>query len=138
MTEISEVQENGQELVIAVNPRKLFLAGLGAAAMTQESLSKLVNVLADNGTKLIERGEQVADTRTQQQQTRVGEAEALVAAEQEALAEQMDELQAAAENRLDWIWHRANIPTATDFNELNDKLATLNARLDALSQDEEE
>lgn len=138
MTEISEVQENGQEVVIAVNPRKLFLAGLGAAAMTQESLSNLVNVLADSGNKLINRGEQVADARAQQRQIRVGEAEALVAAEQEAFVEQVAELQAVAENRLDWIWHRANIPTATDFNELNDKLVTLNARLDALSQNEEE
>ncbi len=137
MTEISEDQENGQELVIAVNPRKLFLAGLGAAAMTQESLFKLVNVLADSGNKLIERGEKVADARAQQHQVRVSEAEALVTAEQETLAEQAAELEQVAQNRLDWIWHRANIPTATDFNELNDKLVTLNTRLEALSQDEE-
>lgn len=137
MTEISEDQENGQELVVAVNPRKLFLAGLGAAAMTQESLFKLANVLADSGNKLIERGEQVSDARAQQHQARVSEAEALVAAEQETLAEQVADLEQVAQNRLDWIWHRANIPTATDFNELNDKLVVLNTRLDALSQDEE-
>ncbi|MCA9948170.1 MAG: phasin family protein [Anaerolineales bacterium] len=138
MTEVNAVQENGQELVIAVNPRKLFLAGLGAVVLTQESLTKLVKVLAESGNKLIDRGEQVADARMQQRQARLDAAEAAVAAEQETLTEQATELQQVVVNRLDWIWHRANIPTATDFNELNDKLVTLNIRLDELSQDEEE
>lgn len=137
MTEVNAVQENGQELVIAVNPRKLFLAGLGAVVLTQESLTKLVKVLAESGNKLIDRGEQVADARMQQRQARLDAAEAAVAAEQETLTEQATELQQVVVNRLDWIWHRANIPTATDFNELNDKLVTLNIRLDELSQDEE-
>lgn len=137
MTEVNAVQENGQELVIAVNPRKLFLAGLGAVVLTQESLTKLVKVLAESGNKLIDRGEQVADARMQQRQARLDAAEAAVAAGQETLTEQATELQQVVVNRLDWIWHRANIPTATDFNELNDKLVTLNIRLDELSQDEE-
>lgn len=138
MTEMNEVQETTQEYVIAVNPRKIFLAGLGAVAMTQESLTKLAKTLAESGNKLIERGEQIADDRAQQRQVRLEESQALVAAEQEVLAEQVVEAVGTAENRLDWVWRRANIPTATDFNVLNDKLETLNARLDEFSQFDEE
>lgn len=119
-TEVDVIHEN-HENVILVNTRKIFWAGLGAAAMTQEEANKLAK-------RLIERGEQVEKDGRERVEK--------VMSERRKEAERASkDAEKELDKRLESFWHRANVPTRKDINTLNNKLTRLNKKVDELQKE---
>jgi poly(hydroxyalkanoate) granule-associated protein len=119
MTELDVEQEaNGKEQSPLFDvARKLLLAGVGAVALTQDEIEKLID-------KLVERGE-IAEKDGRKL---VREAITRRRKKYKGVEDQVD--RRAAE-----ILDRLNVPTKADIQALSDRIAALSAKLDELKRD---
>jgi poly(hydroxyalkanoate) granule-associated protein len=109
--------------------RKLLLAGLGAAAMTGEEASHLLN-------KLVERGELAeADARKLlgDFQSRSKESEEELT---RATREAAQKANAAMEESVESILEKLNVPSKSDVDALTKRIAELNAKINELNESE--
>jgi poly(hydroxyalkanoate) granule-associated protein len=109
--------------------RKLLLAGLGAAAMTGEEASHLLN-------KLVERGELAeADARKLlgDFQSRSKESEEELT---RATREAAQKANAAMEESVESILEKLNVPSKSDVDALTKRIAELNAKINELNKSE--
>lgn len=119
--QVENVQAEEKENVVLAGTRKIFWAGLGAAAVTQEEVSKVAK-------RLIERGEKVeADGRK-----RIEKMQKERRKEAEKAGKQAEK---EFNKRMDSVWHRVNVPTTSDFDALNNKLNRLNKKIDELNKE---
>jgi poly(hydroxyalkanoate) granule-associated protein len=100
--------------------RKVLLAGIGAFALTQEEVEKIVN-------KLIERGE-IAEK----------DGRKLIKDIMEKRRKKTDEIRVETEDelekRMEDVLTRMNIASKSDIDSLNRKLTTLSKKLDDLNK----
>lgn len=122
MAEEVEVQEellveNGHNPVLEMT-RKILLASIGAVALTQEEVEKFVN-------KLIERGE-IAEKDGRKLIKDVMEKR------RKKTEEVRSETEEQVDSRLTDVLGRMNIPSKSDIDALNDRIAALTEKVDEL------
>ena len=92
---------------------KLVLASIGAVALGQETLERLLN-------RMVERGEQVQEAARKR-------ADALREKGRHMIGPRVHKLEAALDE--------ANLPSKADIQSLQDQIATLSAKVEQLSQE---
>jgi poly(hydroxyalkanoate) granule-associated protein len=91
---------------------KLILASIGAIALTQEELEKFIHKLIERGEIAEKEGKKLMDEVLNRRKKDIGEAENEVT------------------RRLSDLLKSMNIPTKSDVDNLNKKIAELNKKLD--------
>jgi poly(hydroxyalkanoate) granule-associated protein len=113
------LSENGPNPMVEM-VRKVLLAGIGAVALTQEEVEKVVN-------KLIERGE-IAEKDGRKL------VKDLMEKRRKKAAEVKDESEEEFESRMEEVLARMNIASKSDVDSINRKLTTLSKKLDDLNK----
>ncbi len=120
---IEVAEEKGTNLpgLVVENVHKLFLVGLGAAAMAQDEIVNLVE-------KLVEQGEET--------EKKVKDSVNEIIDERKKEAEKANK-QAEKEfnKRMESVLHRLNVPTRAEIRSLNNKITKLSKKLDELYQE---
>ena len=114
----AEGNESGYSILDGA--RKILLAGVGAVNLAQEEVEDFVN-------KLIERGE-IAEKDGRKLVTDIFEKRKKQVKKVEKDAEKQ------FDSRIEDILSRLNIPTKSDIEALNDKIAQLTDKIDALKK----
>lgn len=118
-----EIVENGHNPMLEM-ARKVLLASIGAVALTQEEVEKVVH-------KLIERGE-IAEK----------DGRKLIKDLMERRRKKTDEVRAETEDqvdsRMEELLNRMNIPSKSDIDALSAKITTLTKKVDELNKAESE
>lgn len=96
--------------------RKTLLAAIGAAALAQEEMEDLVNRLVERGEIAEKEGRALVRDLTERRKREAANAEKRFDAQMEAAL------------------GRVNLPSKTDIERINAKIAELNARLDQLDR----
>ncbi len=120
VTKVKEVKEKVQNGATS-NPifetaRKVLLAGVGAVSLAQSEIEDFVN-------KLVERGE-----------IREKDGRKLINELRDKRRNQTKKAEKELDKRLDDILARLNIPTRSDIDELNKKIAALTKKIDELKK----
>ncbi len=97
--------------------RKVMLASIGAIAITQEELEKLVHKLIERGEIAEKEGKKVMQDAVSRRKKDLDKAEGEVSKNVESLLKQI------------------NIPTKADVEELNKKIDILNKKLDSMTKE---
>jgi poly(hydroxyalkanoate) granule-associated protein len=118
-----EIVENGHNPMLEM-ARKVLMATIGAVALTQEEVEKVVH-------KLIERGE-IAEK----------DGRKLIKDLMERRRKKTDEVRAETEDQVDSrmedLLNRMNIPSKSDIDALSAKITTLTKKVDELNKAESE
>lgn len=111
-----KVQNGATNNPIFETARKVLLAGIGAVSLAQSEIEDFVN-------KLVERGE-----------IREKDGRKLIDELREKQRKQTQKAEKELDKRLDDILARLNIPTRSDIDELNKKIAALTKKIDELKK----
>lgn len=111
--------ENGPNPMIEM-VRKVLLASIGAVALTQEEVEKVIN-------KLIERGE-IAEKDGRKL------VKELMEKRRKKATEVKEESEEEFEKRMEEVLARMNIASKSDVDSINRKLTTLSKKLDDLNK----
>lgn len=111
--------ENGPNPMIEM-VRKVLLASIGAVALTQEEVEKVIN-------KLIERGE-IAEKDGRKL------VKELMEKRRKKATEVKEESEEEFEKRMEEVLGRMNIASKSDVDSINRKLTTLSKKLDDLNK----
>jgi len=120
VTKVKEVKDKVQNGATA-NPifesvRKVLLASVGAVSLAQSEVEELVNKLIERGEIKEKDGRKLIDELREKQRKQAKKAE-----------KELDK-------RLDDILARLNIPTRSDIDALNKKIAELTKKIDELKK----
>lgn len=133
MVETIEFTENEEKNVVLDNMRKIYLVSLGAASYTvTNSTDYAKNArtnLSELTTKLMEQGEE-ADQKTREAVTKQTENR------QKELRNTQKRFEKEVSKRMESLLHAFNIPTQKDINNLSNKVARLNKKVDELAKSE--
>ena len=111
--------ENGPNPMVDM-VRKVLLASIGAVALTQEEVEKVVNKLIERGEIAEKDGRKLIKDLMERRRKKATEVQ----------AETEDEFQ----KRLEDVLARMNIASKSDIDSINRKLTTLSKKLDDLNQ----
>jgi len=111
--------ENGPNPMVDM-VRKVLLASIGAVALTQEEVEKVVNKLIERGEIAEKDGRKLVKDLMERRRKKATEVQ----------AETEDELQ----KRMEDVLARMNIASKSDIDSINRKLTTLSKKLDDLNQ----
>ena len=100
--------------------RRLFLAGIGAAALAQEELETLVNRLVEKGEIVEEDGRKLLKETFERRKREVEETE--------------KEIDARIERIVTQVLAQLNIPTRSDIETLNQRIAELTKKIEELQK----
>ena len=100
--------------------RKVLLAGIGAFALTQEEVEKIVNKLIERGEIAEKDGRKLIKDIMEKRRKKT----------EEIRVETEDEL----EKRMEDMMSRMNIASKSDIDSLNRKITTLSKKLDDLNK----
>ncbi len=100
--------------------RKVLLAGIGAFALTQEEVEKIVNKLIERGEIAEKDGRKLIKDIMEKRRKKT----------EEVRVETEDEL----EKRMEDMMSRMNIASKSDIDSLNRKITTLSKKLDDLNK----
>jgi poly(hydroxyalkanoate) granule-associated protein len=106
---------------------RIWLAGLGAFAKTQEEGEKLFQAL-------VKEGEQVEKRAKEMTMARVEEAKGKVVELQGKANQQFDRLEELFQERVAQVLHRLSVPTQEDIQELTRRVEALNQSVLALKK----
>ncbi len=106
---------------------RIWLAGLGAVAKTQEEGEKLFQSLVEEGEKVEKHAREVAGAR-------VEEAKGKVIEFRGKANEQFDRLEELFQERVAQVLHRLGVPTQEDIQELTKRVEALNQSVMALNK----
>lgn len=121
--ETTEEKNGNLPGMVVDNVHKLFLVGLGAAAMAQDELVNLLEKFVDHGE---ETEKKVVDSVNEMIDERKKEAEkANKRAEKEF------------NKRMENVLHRLNVPTRAEIRSLNTKITKLSKKIDELHQEQQ-
>ena len=108
--------EEGEQNPLVAMLRKLMLAGIGAVAMTQEEMEKLVD-------KMVDRGE-IAEKDARQ----------LVQETMERRKKEAKKAEEELDKRLEEVMARMNVPSKGDIDALSAKITELSKKVDELKE----
>lgn len=111
--------ENGPNPMVDM-VRKVLLASIGAVALTQEEVEKVVNKLIERGEIAEKDGRKLVKDLMERRRKKATEVQ----------AETEDEFQ----KRMEDVLARMNIASKSDIDSINRKLTTLSKKLDDLNQ----
>lgn len=112
---------------IRESANRIWLAGLGAFAKTQEEGEKLFQALVEEGEKVEKHAKQVASAK-------VEEAKGKVVEFRGKANEQLDRLEELFQDRVAQVLHRLGVPTQEDIQELTKRVEALNESVTALKK----
>ncbi len=124
--ETAEEEKNLFDNLVVDNVRKAYLAGWGAAVYTNDFIHNEYNNVTELTDKLIAKGEK-AETSTRKTVSKE------TTATQKNLKKRTRRLEKEADKRMASLLHTFNIPTRSDVNKLNNKVARLSKQLDELN-----
>jgi len=133
MNERIEFEEHAEERknllggLIMDNVRKAYLAGWGAAVYTTDFIHNEFNNVTELTGKLVAKGEE-AEKKTRK--TVAKEA----AARQKTWKKRAKSLEKEADKRVAALLHTINVPTRSDIDKLNRRVARLNKQLEELNK----
>lgn len=113
---IPEAMEEGEQNPLVAMVRKVLLAGMGAVALTQEEVEKIIH-------KLVERGE-IAEQDGKRVMREVMERRKKEAKKAES---EMDK-------RIEELLGRMSVPTKADIDSLSAKITELSKKIDELKK----
>ena len=126
MTENIEVQEDlideGPNPMLEM-VHKLLLAGIGAVAMTQEEVEKIVHRLVERGEIAEQDGRKLVKD--------------VMARRKKKTEEVRTESVGVLVQRMEDVLARMNMPSKSDIDALNRKITVLTEKVDALAQEQE-
>ena len=133
MAETIEFTETEEKNMVIDNMRKLYLVSLGAATYTVNNTTDYAKNartnLSDLTAKLIEQGEE-ADQKTRDAVSKQSKNR------QKELRNTQKRLEKEVGKRMETFLHTLNIPTQKDINNLSNKVARLNKKVDELAKTE--
>ncbi len=112
---------------IRESANRIWLAGLGAFAKTQEEGEKLFQAMVEEGEKIEKRAKETASAR-------VEEAKGKVIEFRGKANEQFDRLEEMFQERVAQVLHRLGVPTQDDIQELTKRVEALNESVMALKK----
>ncbi len=115
-TEKEKKIKNSDRNPIFEGARKVLLAGIGAVSLAQSEVEDFVHKLVERGEIKEKDGRKLIDELREKQRKQTKKAE-----------KELDK-------RLDDILARLNIPTRSDIDELNNKIAQLTKKIDELKK----
>jgi poly(hydroxyalkanoate) granule-associated protein len=104
---------------IRESANRIWLAGLGAFAKTQEEGEKLFQSLVEEGEKIEKRAKKAANARVEEAKDKVIEFRGKA-------NEQLDRLEELFQERVAQVLHRMGVPTQDDIQELTRRVEALN------------
>jgi poly(hydroxyalkanoate) granule-associated protein len=107
--------------------RKIFLAGVGAAAVTREALRDWFAKLVERGERMEEDGRKLAHERMEKGKHRVRK---VVKKRKEEVSAASDEM----EKRIAGLMETMNVPSKDDIDALSAKIAELTEKVDELKK----
>ena len=113
------LSENGPNPMVEM-VRKVLLASIGAVALTQEEVEKVINKLSERGEIAEKDGRKLVKDLMEKRRKKA--------------AEVKDETEEEFENRMEEVLARMNIASKSDIDSINRKLTTLSKKLDDLSK----
>lgn len=123
--------KNIMETPMAVNIResanRIWLAGLGAYAKTQEEGEKLFQSLVKEGEKVEKQARKAAEAR-------IEEAKGKVVDFRSKASQQFDRLEDLFQERVAQVLNRLGVPTQEDIRELTKRVEELNQSILALKK----
>ena len=123
-----EEEKNGN--VVVTNVRKVYLASWGAASYVTSFGQDQFNNMGELSSKLVEKGEEV-EKNTRETVSKE------VSTRQKELNKRRQQIEKDANKRFENLLHAVNIPTRSDINKLNNKVARLSKQLDELAKTQE-
>lgn len=112
---------------IRESANRIWLAGLGAFAKTQEESEKIFQSMVKEGEKIEKRAKETASAR-------VEEAKGKVIEFRGKANEQFDRLEELFQERVAQVLHRLGVPTQDDIQELTKRVEALNESVMALKK----
>ncbi|HRD66241.1 MAG TPA: phasin family protein [Candidatus Competibacter sp.] len=123
--------KNITETPIATNIResanKIWLAGLGAYAKTQEESEKLFQLLVEEGEKVEKQAKKAAEARFE-------EAKGKVVKFRGKASRQIGRLEELFQERIAQVLNRLGVPTQEDIQELTKRVEALNESIKSLKK----
>lgn len=112
---------------IRESANRIWLAGLGAFAKTQEESEKLFQTLVKEGEGVEKRAKQAAEAQFEEAKGKVIEFRGKA-------NEQFDRLEELFQERVAQVLHRMGVPTQNDIQELTQRVEALNQSVLALKK----
>lgn len=126
--EIEETNDAGVQSVVVDNVHKVFLVGLGAAAMAQDELVNLIEKFAEQGEQTEQK---VRESLSEMRDNRKNQAEE---AKQKA-GDVNKKAEEEMKNRMEGALNRFNIPSRNEIKALDEKISTLSEKIDDLNKE---
>ncbi len=124
-----EVEETTVSLQSAVvdNVHKVFLVGLGAAAMAQDELVNLIDKFVEQGEQTEQKARDTINEYVENRKKNVEDAKKNVEDANKKAEEEMT-------NRMQSALNRFNIPSRSEIKALNEKITVLSEKIDDLNK----
>lgn len=124
---LKDVMETPIATNIRESANRIWLAGLGAYAKTQEEGEKLFKLLVEEGEKVEKRAKKAAEAR-------IEEAKGKVVEFRGKASQQFDRLEELFQERVAQVLNRMGVPTQDDIRELTRRVEMLNESIMALKK----
>jgi poly(hydroxyalkanoate) granule-associated protein len=124
---LKDVMETPIATNIRESANRIWLAGLGAYAKTQEEGEKLFQLLVEEGEKVEKRAKKAAEAR-------IEEAKGKVVEFRGKASQQFDRLEELFQERVAQVLNRMGVPTQDDIRELTRRVEMLNESIMALKK----
>jgi len=120
--EVVEKAEEGRNFLVD-GLHKVLLAGIGAVSLAQEEIEDFVNKLIEKGEIAEKDGRKMLEDidKKRKEQTK-------------KVKKQTDKAEKEMDKQLDSLLSRLNVPTKSDIDGLNDKIAALTQKIDELKK----
>ena len=125
-----EVEETnvGVQSVVVDNVHKVFLVGLGAAAMAQDELVNLIGKFAEQGEQTEQKVRESLSEMTENRKKQAEEAKKKAEDVNKKAEEEM-------KSRMESALNRFNIPSRTEIKALDEKITNLSEKIDDLNKE---
>lgn len=124
---LKEIMETPIAANIRESASKIWLAGLGAYAKTQEESEKLFQSLVKEGEKIEKQARKAAEARLEEAKSKVIEFRGKA-------GQQIDRLEDLFQERVAQVLNRLGVPTQEDIRELTKRVEALNESIMALKK----
>ena len=126
-TALQKIIETPTATNIRESAHRIWLAGLGAFAKTQEEGEKLFQSLVEEGEKVEKQARKAAEARVAQARNKVVEFRGKA-------NQQIDRLEELFQERVAQVLNRLGVPSQQDIQELSRRVEALNESILALKQ----
>ncbi len=131
MSERIEFEEQeAKDNVVVTSVRKVYLASWGAVSYATDFGQNSLNNIGEISGKLVDKGEEIEKSTRETVSKEVS-------SRQKDLQKRTKKLEKDANKKFEGLLHYVNIPTRSDINKLNNKVARLSKQLDELAKAQE-